>query len=145
MKKYLLLLVIALSYSSCGCGDHAEEDEVIIMNYLNDNNLNFESTSEGIYYSIGVPGNTEMPNINSKVTVNYKGYFLDGSVFDENDDISFALFGVIVGWQKAIPLLGKGGSGTFIIPSRYAYGCDGNSSIPGNSVLAFDVTLIDFE
>jgi len=52
---------------------------------------------------------------------------------------------VIPGWQQAIPLLKKGGKGTFIIPSGLAYGPRGaGGTIKPNSVLIFDVELIDF-
>ena len=140
-------LFILLTFCFCllSCGDQAAEDEQIILDYIAANNLTTQKTDEGIYYIIDTPGNSENPSINSKVTVNYKGYFLDGTEFDANDNSEFGLWQVIQGWQIAIPLLGKGGSGTFIIPSEYAYGTSGQGSIPGNTVLAFDVTLIDFE
>lgn len=144
MKKYFYILIVGLLFSSCG-DDQAAADEILIMDYLTTNNLNYEKTEDGIYYTLPIPGNSENPNINSTVNVNYKGYFFNGEVFDENNDISFALFNVIRGWQLAIPLLGKGGSGTFIIPSHLAYGKNGSGSIPGNTVLIFDVTLLDFE
>jgi len=142
MKNILLLALLSLTIFSCG--DQDADDNIIITDYLAENNLTAEKTPEGIYYIIDTPGNNEHPSINSTVNVDYKGYFLSGDVFDENDDISFGLWQVIEGWQIAIPLLGKGGSGTFLIPSSLAYGSSGNSSIPGNTVLIFDVTLHDF-
>jgi FKBP-type peptidyl-prolyl cis-trans isomerase len=52
---------------------------------------------------------------------------------------------VIPGWQEAIPLLKKGGKGTFIIPSGLAYGSRGaGGAIKPNTVLVFEVELIDF-
>lgn len=140
-----LFILFAFSFCLFSCGDQAAEDDQIIMDYLNANNLPAEKTEEGIYYIIDNPGNNESPSINSTVNVNYAGYFLDGTEFDSNDDIEFGLWQVIEGWQIAIPLLGKGGSGTFLIPSEYGYGSSGQGTIPGNTVLAFDVTLNDFE
>ncbi|MGB1218088.1 MAG: FKBP-type peptidyl-prolyl cis-trans isomerase, partial [Saprospiraceae bacterium] len=67
------------------------------------------------------------------------------SSYDRGEPIEFPLTGVIKGWQEAIPLLSKGGKGTFLIPSGLAYGARGaGADIPGNTVLIFDVELLDF-
>jgi len=53
---------------------------------------------------------------------------------------------VIKGWQESIPMLKKGGKGKFFIPSALAYGERGaGKDIPPNTVLVFDIELIDFE
>ena len=151
-----LFILFAFCFCLFSCGDQSADDEQIILDYIAANNLTTQKTDEGIYYIIDTPGNSEHPSINSKVTVNYKGYFLDDtmSVFDQSDDTDtpeietaeFPLWGnLIEGWKIGIPLLSKGGSGTFLIPSEYAYGSDGRGTIPGNTVLAFDVTLVDFD
>ncbi len=144
--RVLFLLLIALGLG--GCGDSQfDEDIMLIENYLTEQNItNSTVTEDGIYFiPIQTSTSEEFPNINNTVTVDYEGYFLDGGVFDEGQDISFGLWQVIVGWQKGIPLLSKGSSGTLIIPSQLAYGSSGSGSIPGNTVIAFDVTLHDFE
>jgi len=48
------------------------------------NNLNTIKTNSGLYYIINEAGTGKHPTANDNVTVAYKGYFLDGSVFDEN-------------------------------------------------------------
>ncbi len=127
----------------------AEKDQNIILEYLTNNSLNFESTESGIYYSIEKQGEGEHPTEKHVVETHYKGTLLDGKVFDSSYDrgepIEFPLTAVIKGWQEAIPLLKKGGKGTFIIPSSLAYGTRGaGRDIPPNSVLIFDVELLDF-
>ncbi|OQX80726.1 MAG: peptidylprolyl isomerase, partial [Bacteroidetes bacterium 4484_249] len=57
--------------------------------------------------------------------------------------ISFPLTAVIKGWQIGVPLLKQGGEGLFFIPSELGYGSQGTGSIPGNSVLIFDIGLAD--
>lgn len=125
--------------------EQMEEDQEIIVNYINDNNLDAEKTASGLHYVILDQGTGNYPNANDDVTVRYKGYFTDGSVFDQSDNagITFNLQQVIAGWTEGIPKLKEGGEGILLIPSALAYGPDGNSSIPPNTVLIFDVTLLD--
>jgi FKBP-type peptidyl-prolyl cis-trans isomerase FkpA len=49
---------------------------------------------------------------------------------------------VIAGWTEGIQLFKEGGDGILLIPYNLGYGINGNSSIPGASVLIFDVKLI---
>ena len=68
-------------------------------------------------------------------------------MFDETEAgerLEIELTRLIPGWQIAIPLLSKGGAGTFYIPSRLGYGPAGSGSIPPNTVLVFEIELIDF-
>jgi len=128
----------------------AEIDNLLILDYLKKNNLVAQSTESGIYYIIENPGEgTAHPNIASDITAHYEGTLLDGTVFDSSikrgEPMKFSLGRVIPGWQEAIPLLKKGGKGTFIIPSGLAYGSRGaGGAIKPNTVLVFEVELIDF-
>jgi len=145
--RYLSFLVLSVCvFYSCGdCSVSLENDEKTIQEYISSNNLNAQSTPEGVYYIIDVPGTDEKPNSNSKVTVDYTGYLLNGSEFDGSSEFCTQLWQVIPGWTIGIPQFGKGGSGTIIIPSSLAYDCESRTGIPENSILAFDITLIDFQ
>jgi len=84
------------------------------------------------------------PTFTDNVTVAYKGYFLDGSVFDQSNEagISFNLQGVISGWTEGITYFKEGGSGMLLIPAHLGYGSYNFNGIPGGSVLVFEVNLI---
>mgnify|MGYP000394656722 CR=1 FL=1 len=149
----LFYFIIALSISLISCGDEELSQEVIdsnndieITNYLTANNLTATKTASGMYVRVVEEGSAEKPTINDEVTVNYSGYLIDDSIFDSSTSpIKFPLSGVIRGWQEGIPYFGRGGSGSLYIPSRLAYGNSSpSSSIPANSVLIFDIELIDF-
>jgi FKBP-type peptidyl-prolyl cis-trans isomerase FkpA len=124
-------------------------DELIILKYLEDHSLQNEATkdSSGLYYIIYVDGNGGYPNINSTVEVKYKGFLSDGYVFDQttgSSTASFPLNYLIEGWKIGIPMLQKGGNGLFLMPSALGYGSANQSGIPANSVLIFEITLVDF-
>jgi len=148
MKKILVLLFIVLSFVSCKkrkTATQAELDEKIITNYITDNKLNATATGSGLYYVISSQGTGAQPNASSNVTVNYKGSLKDGTVFDQSAPagISFGLPGVIKGWQEGIPYFKKGGKGVLLIPSALGYGSNATGSIPANSVLIFDIELLN--
>ena len=150
MKYTLLpgaaLLTIAL-FTACNKEDQADIDREIIKQYVADNNLNAKEHSSGIFYVIETPGSGGNPTVNNQVTVRYKGYYLDGVVFDEtngSETVKFRLGDLIQGWQIAIPLLQKGGKGTFIIPSGLAYGSNPPFGVRANAVMAFEIELVDF-
>ncbi|MEM9991573.1 MAG: FKBP-type peptidyl-prolyl cis-trans isomerase [Bacteroidota bacterium] len=124
-------------------------DLSIIQNHLDSNNISatFEETRD-FYYQITATGSGTSPVLDNIVTVKYKGYFLDGTVFDEttgDETARFALSGVIQGWQRAVPLLKPGGKGTFYLPSGLCYGFIGNNNIGANTILVFDIELISVE
>ena len=130
--------------------EQAAADDIIIVDYLKSNGVDALKTASGIYYIIEKEGMGEHPSATGKVTTHYKGTLLDGTKFDSSYDrgqpLEFGLNQVIQGWQQAIPLLKKGGKGTFYIPSGLAYGPQGAGGIiPPNAVLVFEIELIDFK
>lgn len=83
----------------------------------------------------------------STITVSYVGALAkDGTIFDASADgqpATLSLSQVIEGWQKGIPGMKVGGSRRLLIPAAQGYGAQSPSaSIPANSDLVFDVTLI---
>lgn len=148
MKYFLPILLLALAISSCAkknAKEQATKDDDIIKQYIVDHNLTAISTGTGLYYVIENQGTGGTCNSYSSVTVSYKGYLTDGSVFDESTSagISFGLQEVIKGWTEGIPYFKEGGNGKLLIPSALGYGTSGTSGIPANSVLIFDVKLIE--
>jgi hypothetical protein len=123
--------------------EQLELDIVIIDQYLLDNNITAIEDPTGLRYVIDVEGTGDSPDVNDNVTVNYEGRLMsNGTVFDSNEDISFSLSSVIAGWQIGFPHYKEGGSGTLYIPSGWAYGRNGQNTIPGNSILIFDIELL---
>ena len=99
-------------------------------------------TESGLAYKIIEAGNGKKATSDKDtVWVNYKGTLLDGSVFDQNDDINFTLGRVIKGWSEGMKLIGEGGKIKLVIPGDLAYGEYGTRGIEPNSTLVFDVDL----
>lgn len=145
--KNILILFTAILLASCS-KDEAPKDYTLqndeeITAYIVANNLDAEKSNSGLYYVIDEPGTGEHPIGSDRVKVSYKGYYTDGSVFDESDEgVSFVLQNVIRGWAEGLTYFKEGGSGKLLIPSHLAYGNNDYNGIPGGSVLIFDIELI---
>lgn len=149
MRKFGWLICAVALVVVAGCGKKAEEqaaeDDRLIQDYIEANNLNAIKTESGLYYVIDQQGTGPACNSTSDVRVAYTGYFLDGIIFDGSDQqgITFNLGGVIEGWRQGIPFFNEGGTGKLLIPSALGYGPSGSNSIPPNTVLVFDIHLIE--
>lgn len=149
MKTSLLSLLFVL-FISCGQNDdqavdYISENDKEIRNYLAENNLEAEKTASGLYYIIEDEGTGEQPDRNSDVRVAYKGYFTNGTVFDQSspEGVPFNLQQVIKGWTEGITYFKEGGSGLLLVPSHLAYGSENYRGIPGGSVLIFEIDLLE--
>lgn len=103
-------------------------------------------TASGLQYKIITQGAGPSPRATDKVRVHYTGKLINGEVFDSsltrNAPAEFVLNQVIKGWTEGVQLMKVGSKYEFTIPSELGYGPRGAGSIPGNSVLIFEVELL---
>jgi FKBP-type peptidyl-prolyl cis-trans isomerase len=104
-------------------------------------------TASGLQYKVISEGTGPKPKETDTVEVHYKGTLTDGTEFDSsykrNQTAKFPVRGVIPGWTEGLQLMSKGAKYHFFIPPGLAYGERGRPSIPPNSVLVFEVELVD--
>lgn len=146
----IISILILVLFQSCLSESESQDeiDENKIKKYVTENNINATRHDTGIYYLLSKEGTGDSPDLESDITLKYKGYYLDGTVFDQTESgksITFKLNTLILGWQICIPMLKPGGKGKFIIPSYLAYGPQGRYPIGPNETLVFDIELISFK
>ena len=114
--------------------DNAKQDGVIV-------------TASGLQYKVLAEGSGDSPKATDTVKVHYEGRLISGYVFDSSiargEPVSFPLNGVIPGWSEGVQLMKVGSKFQFTIPSALAYGPAGTGPIEPNSVLVFDVELLE--
>lgn len=150
--KNIVLAFVSILFVSCipetkddtKSIDFTAQNEKEITDYIAAKNLVAVKSNTGLYYVVNEPGTGVQPTATSNVTVAYKGYYTNGTVFDQSkpEGLSFGLQKVIKGWTEGIPYFKEGGSGILLVPSHLGYGSFDYSTIPGGSVLVFDVKLI---
>jgi hypothetical protein len=83
------------------------------------------------------------------VTVSYRGWLIDGKVFDETKPatpVVFTLSGVIPGWRTALMKMKVGDMWEVAIPADQAYGAEGRAGrIPPDQTLIFVISLAKVE
>jgi hypothetical protein len=103
------------------------------------------TTESGLQYKIITPGEGPSPTATDTALVKYEGTLRDGTIFDANEQAPMPVGAVVPGFSEALQLMQKGGEYRIWIPSELAYGeASPGEQIPPNSMLIFDVTLIDF-
>lgn len=109
-------------------------------------NPNWKKTNTGLVYMEVKDGTGKKPHKESTVKVRYKGYLIDGMVFDETefDAATFRANQVIPGWTEGLQLMSEGSTFHFIIPAELAYGNNPPPETPiqAGSTLVFEVELL---
>lgn len=138
LASFLTILAI-FGITSCSKSGANEKEQMI--GFAKANNITYTEDQSGILYQIITPGTGTKPTVSNTITVTYVGQLMNGNQFDAGT-ITYPLSSLILGWQKAVPLIGVGGEIKVLIPSSLGYGAAGaGSSIPGNSPLYFDIKL----
>lgn len=108
-----------------------------------------KATKSGLRYKLikANPTGTKVAQGNM-VSVTYKGWLVDGDVFDTNEKgepfkFLVGMNQVIKGWDEGLKLMRKGETYRLIIPWYLAYGTHGTGPIPPYSSLVFDVQVLE--
>jgi FKBP-type peptidyl-prolyl cis-trans isomerase len=157
MKKHLLIAALATIVMASAC---TKKEEVKTTETTNTT----QAAATPVSADASAAANAAAPKVemqdtvvgkgaeavNGKsVTVHYTGTLKDGTKFDSSVDrkepFTFTLGAgqVIKGWEQGIQGMKVGGKRKLTIPPELAYGANAVGAIPANSVLIFDVELLE--
>jgi len=152
----ITLLATLLLMLSCGGDEYMfdwqeqlAKDLEAIDKYLEENNISARKSSSGLRYVIHDYGTGAAPTQYQAVIVHYEGRLIDGTVFDSSyergEPSEFIVGQLIQGFKEGLSYIGEGGSISLYMPSRIAYGTRSTDDIPENSILFFDVELLNIK
>jgi FKBP-type peptidyl-prolyl cis-trans isomerase FkpA len=106
-------------------------------------------TDSCLQYLVVEKGEGERPDEKAIVTVHQRCQLVNGTVIEdtyrENTPSEVKMEDLIEGYSEGVQLMQKGARYKFFVPPELAWGKKGTGKkIPPNSVLIFDVRLIDF-
>lgn len=102
-----------------------------------------KTTASGLQYRVLKQGTGKSPKLADSVRAQYKGSFIDGSVFDQPaKPVEFKVKEVIQGWTEGLQLMKEGDQFELVVPAELAYGEKGLQTESGQQVIPPDSTLI---
>ena len=106
---------------------------------------------KGLHYAVLNYGdmNSKSPELSDTITAHFHGTLTDGTVFwssvDSNEPLTIELSKLIEGCQKIMSLMKINDKWRVYIDPSMAYGDEGRPGIPSNSILIFDIELLDIQ
>jgi FKBP-type peptidyl-prolyl cis-trans isomerase FkpA len=160
LKKLLFFVSLIIVLASCkkteeqtvncipnNTGVPTAAEIASLQAYLTSKSITATQDPGGFFYIIVAPGTGVTPALTSKIKAKYVGTLEDGTQFGQNidpagDALGF-LSGLVLGWQRGLPLIKKGGTIKLYLPPSLGYGCAGSGSVPSNANLIFTLDLVD--
>jgi len=109
------------------------------------------TTDNGLQIKELVKGRGASPTTSDVTLISYEGRLIDDTVFDRNERVPMPVSGSIPGFSEALQRMQRGGKYRLWIPPELGYGAREQRNpqtnevvIPSNSVLVFDVELLEF-
>jgi len=146
--------VISILFFLAGCVQDSPNVKQISNLKFFVENQGFEGINvieKGLHYAVLESGDssTESPQLSDTITAHFHGTLTDGTVFwssvESNEPLTVQLSDLIEGCQKVISLMKKNDKWRVYIDPSMAYGDEGRPGIPSNSILIFDIELLDIQ
>jgi FKBP-type peptidyl-prolyl cis-trans isomerase len=151
LPRIFFLVAVLTAVSSTQAVPRVEfsaEDEAIIQQKWPE----ARETPAGLRYVVLKEGEGNRPRTRQRLSVLYRGTFIDGTEFsamqDPNTPFIFRLGAneVIEGWEQAFADMRAGEKRVLIIPYSLGYGLRGNPpNVPSRTTLVFEVELLKIE
>ena len=148
MKKILLLSSFFIIFGCVQDSPNIQQIENLqffIDNKKNDQVIEIEPGLQYLVIDSGDPMG-DSPMLNQTISAHFHGTLTNGEVFWsslDSEPLRIELSKLIVGCQKAISLMREGDKWIVYIDPAMAYGEDGRPGIPSNSILIFEIELLE--
>jgi FKBP-type peptidyl-prolyl cis-trans isomerase len=148
MKKLLLLFSFFIIFGCVQDSPNIQQIENLqffIDNQKNDQVIEIEPGLQYLVIDSGDPM-SDPPKLNQTISAHFHGTLTNGEVFWsslDSEPLKIELSKLIIGCQKAISLMRKGDKWIVYIDPTMAYGEEGRPGIPSNSILIFEIELLE--
>ena len=148
MKKLLLLFSFFIIFGCVQDSPNIQQIENLqffIDNQKNDQVIEIEPGLQYLVIDSGDPM-SDPPKLNQTISAHFHGTLTNGEIFWsslDSEPLKIELSKLIIGCQKAISLMRKGDKWILYIDPTMAYGEEGRPGIPSNSILIFEIELLE--
>ena len=152
MKRFFTLVISLIVLTGC-VQDSPNVKQIANMKFFIENQAQegINVIERGLHYAVLNSGdiNSKSPELSDTITTHFHGTLTDGTVFwssvESNEPLTIQLSGLIEGCQKVISLMKINDKWRVYIDPSMAYGDEGRPGIPSNSILVFDIELLDIQ
>ena len=152
MKRFFTLVISLIFLTGC-VQDSPNVKQIANMKFFIENQAQegINVIEKGLHYAVLNSGdiNSKSPELSDTITAHFHGTLTDGTVFwssvESNEPLTIQLDGLIEGCQKVISLMKINDKWRVYIDPSMAYGDEGRPGIPSNSILVFDIELLDIQ
>ena len=152
MKRFFTLVISLIVLTGC-VQDGPNVKQIANMKFFIENQAQegINIIEKGLHYAVLNSGdiNSKSPELSDIITAHFHGTLTDGTVFwssiESNEPLTIQLSGLIEGCQKVISLMKINDKWRVYIDPSMAYGDEGRPGIPSNSILVFDIELLDIQ
>jgi FKBP-type peptidyl-prolyl cis-trans isomerase len=150
--KNIILFSVLIFIASC-VQDSPNVKQIANLKFFIENQ-SFEGihvVEQGLHYAVLENGDnsSKSPGLSDTITAHFHGTLTDGTVFwsstESKQPLTIQLSSLIEGCQKIISLMKKNDKWRVYIDPSLAYGDEGRPGIPSNSILIFDIELLDIQ
>ena len=152
MKRFFTLVISLIVLTGC-VQDSPNVKQIANMKFFIENQAQegINIIEKGLHYAVLNSGdiNSKSPELSDIITAHFHGTLTDGTVFwssiESNEPLTIQLSGLIEGCQKVISRMKVNDKWRVYIDPSMAYGDEGRPGIPSNSILVFDIELLDIQ
>ncbi|NCW38456.1 MAG: peptidylprolyl isomerase [Proteobacteria bacterium] len=152
MKRFCTLVISLIVLTGC-VQDSPNVKQIANMKFFIENQAQegINVIEKGLHYAVLNSGdiNSKSPELSDTITAHFHGTLTDGTVFwssvESNEPLTIQLSGLIEGCQKVISQMKINDKWRVYIDPSMAYGDEGRPGIPSNSILVFDIELLDIQ
>ncbi|NBX80144.1 MAG: hypothetical protein EBQ94_07150 [Flavobacteriales bacterium] len=144
--KILFFFATTLLFASCQTysEQQIESFDKEIQKYIKKKKLDLDASPSGLYFKVTKEGQGKFINYTDSVSITYTGKLLNGRIFDyTKTPRKFAVRELLIGWKEALLSCKKNSEVIMIIPPQLGYGDHKLDDIPQNSVLYFEMKVLD--
>ena len=152
MKRFFTLVISLIVLTGC-VQDSPNVKQIANMKFFIENQAQegINVIEKGLHYAVLNSGdiNSKSPELSDTITAHFHGTLTDGTVFwssvESNEPLTIQLSGLIEGCQRVISQMKINDKWRVYIDPSMAYGDEGRPGIPSNSILVFDIELLDIQ
>ena len=152
MKRFFTLVISLIILTGC-VQDSPNVKQIANMKFFIENQAQegINVIEKGLHYAVLNSGdiNSKSPELSDTITAHFHGTLTDGTVFwssvESNEPLTIQLSGLIEGCQKVISLMKINDKWRVYIDPSMAYGDEGRPGIHSNSILVFDIELLNIQ